>query len=212
MTHPTAARTLALTLALTAATLTATASQAAANPACPTHADLAAGVTLTRSAPALSIAYVQSAAGLTETKITPSQSGPVRQVSTYPHPLAVGDQTRPDGTVLSLRYRGGTTALDDLIHTKTLTRATTLSIGGKMIDQGTTRWQLLSTGTTRIGGCAYPTWEVRETMTLQSITLAPMIKTYAPDLGEVLAVSRLDEAGKPVSIARFDHIRKGRPK
>lgn len=177
-----------------------------ATPPCPAASDLAgAGITLTRDAPQMAMAYRFEDGALTSYRADDAATGLPPKRETYAHPLAVTLQEM-SGRRFELRYDGDPQSLANLPETGEWQSKVTLVIDGESERNGTVTYRYLGTGEVHIGACSYPAWQVVERIDMGKLQSA-FLKEYAPDPGLVLRVTRLDpETGTPQSQVAFDAI------
>lgn len=193
------ARTLAAALVAAATPLAASADS------CPTNADVANGVRLTRFDPFFSIVQTQTPDGLAEARVT-NRGGQTEAVSSlYEHPLAVIRRIGANGT-LELRYGADTMILDTLPAIREWSTTVSLVSQGETINTGDYTVQVIGFGEAQIGECAYDVWRIHDSLTLLGSAPLRFEKSYAPDLGLVLSSIRLDAQGAPMSGVFFDEI------
>ena len=179
---------------------------AASAETCPTKADVAGGVRLTRIDPFFSIVQTKTPDGLAEARVTVRNGQKDATSSVYKHPLTVIRRIGANGT-LELRYGADTMILDTLPAIRKWSTTVDLVSNGETINHGNYSVQILGFGEALIGACSYDVWRIQDSLTLEG-PASPLRfeKSYAPDLGLVLSSIRLDAQGVPLSGVFFDEI------
>ena len=169
------------------------ASPAMAQDRCPTGADLHSGVILRDASQDLVLRYHRLPnGGIAEHVVL--ANGTTSEPLTTPHPLTkvAGSASAP--VTLSMDVDG----LDRLDQTLRWSSESFISVGGVEIPNGTVTASYIGTAMHEIGDCQYRVWIV-DVANASSLGTVYTRNHYAPELGLILKVQRLNNSGTIVS-------------
>ncbi|MEO1775141.1 MAG: hypothetical protein AAFS07_09340 [Pseudomonadota bacterium] len=176
---------------------------------CPSGADLATGITLSRSAPAYETYYERSDGRLTEVRRATRGDQTLEVTQRFQHHLAPWVTEQPGGS-LEFRYDGEVSELNNLKASRQWTSSLTVLQNGEPLTTGQRTVSMIDEGQMAVGGCLYRIWEVGTTTRLLTGAVVGYRQYYSPTLGLVLRSIQLDARGEAVREVRYDTITAGR--
>ncbi len=185
-------------VAAAAAVLIAT--SATAQSRCPTSPDLENGVILRDTSQNFALEYSRLPDGLiAERRFGAGDTTGDALMSPHLLTKAVGASSAP------VSFSADVADLDRLDQTLTWVSQAFVSVGGVDIPNGMITAQYAHTTTYEIGNCRYQIWVVDVTQT-SSLGTTHTRNHYAPELGLILTVQRLDEGGTVISELVFNEV------
>ncbi len=167
---------------------------------CPTGTDLENGIILRETSQGFAMEYSRLPNGLiAERRFIAGDTTGDALMSPHPLTKAVGSSSAP------VSFSADVADLDRLDQTLTWVSQAFVSVGGVDIPNGMITAHYARTTTYEIGDCRYQIWVVDVTQTSSLGTIRTR-NHYAPELGLILAVQRLDEGGTVISELVFDKV------